>query len=588
MTAPQVHIIKRQIFELELESGLDHAEIEHHLSVLNREHLHAAIERVCNSIVPPDTVLQIDSLELELPQLHASQLTTEWVPTFEKRLREQLTKHLVQAVHRPAFYPVKEQPATARQGDLLAHYLQTGNMPWWAPAATRSAALKTFEAQLPTLSAAQKKQLAVLLNNPAVRQRASRQFSESALKKLVATLAKTSPSTGTPAVATLLQWQQALKKFLVAAQVLSSYAAWPEVLWETTLAAVARDGKLKKREHYVYALLTALALRYPRHAQALLQAAETAQVAVSGPLKKELKAQAARVRADRSPATSGDQSPLSAKSGNESPSPDNAGATAADAAKQPQAPPTAGKKPRQQRGQGPAEPPATQSASGKAEEAKPQPQNQAPAEQQHSKSVASSENAQPEQPSQLTPQSESWKRYLRLQWGQSPWEGEEIFIQNAGIVLLWPYLPRFFQFQGLAGEDGFNSEDDAMQAVHMLQYIGTGAAHDPEFECALSKLMCGLDLLDPLSHNMKLSSKQKSDCDNLLTAVIRNWDALGNASVIGFRGAWLLREGRLADSDSGWVLRVEQKTWDILMKKLPWSYNIVRLKWMERPIYVEW
>ena len=87
---------------------------------------------------------------------------------------------------------------------------------------------------------------------------------------------------------------------------------------------------------------------------------------------------------------------------------------------------------------------------------------------------------------------------------------------------------------------------------------------------------------------MKLKKKEIKACEELLTGVVKNWTALKNTSLDGFREAFLKREGKLTRNDNEWLLKIEQKAYDILLDKLPWSINIVKLPWMSGIMHVEW
>ena len=52
-----------------------------------------------------------------------------------------------------------------------------------------------------------------------------------------------------------------------------------------------------------------------------------------------------------------------------------------------------------------------------------------------------------------------------------------IEIKNAGIVIVWPYLDRFFQMLGMTDKGSFKTEENAVRAVHLIQYLVTGLIH---------------------------------------------------------------------------------------------------------------
>ncbi|MDH3976499.1 MAG: contractile injection system tape measure protein [Deltaproteobacteria bacterium] len=184
---------------------------------------------------------------------------------------------------------------------------------------------------------------------------------------------------------------------------------------------------------------------------------------------------------------------------------------------------------------------------------------------------------------------EHFESYAR---GREPWEREpladDIYIENAGLVILWPYMTRFFRHLDLLKDDCFVDHSSAMRAIHLLQYLATGEEQGPEYFLPLNKLLCGWDLSKPLERKVPLRKKEKSESEALLKALVGHWQALGNTSVDGLRTSFLQREGALTEKEKNWHLKVEGKTYDILMERLPWGISTVTLPWMKKILSVEW
>ncbi|HZD94145.1 MAG TPA: contractile injection system tape measure protein, partial [Candidatus Sulfotelmatobacter sp.] len=68
---------------------------------------------------------------------------------------------------------------------------------------------------------------------------------------------------------------------------------------------------------------------------------------------------------------------------------------------------------------------------------------------------------------------------------------QPVYIGNAGAVLLWPFLGRYFQTLGLLEKNAFRSESEKNRAIHLLQYLATGKLETPEHELLLNKVLCG-------------------------------------------------------------------------------------------------
>ncbi len=172
---------------------------------------------------------------------------------------------------------------------------------------------------------------------------------------------------------------------------------------------------------------------------------------------------------------------------------------------------------------------------------------------------------------------------------QSSFEDTDfITIQNAGLVLLWPFLQRFFENLEVIENKIFHNEMARHKAVCALQYL-CNTAETELFEGMLpfTKVLCGVPLentIPPIS----LSVAEKEMAEGLLSAVIKRGPHWGNLSLDGFRASYLCRQGSLRTRDGHWLLQVQKETYDITLEKLPWGMNTVKLPWMNEIILVEW
>ena len=165
---------------------------------------------------------------------------------------------------------------------------------------------------------------------------------------------------------------------------------------------------------------------------------------------------------------------------------------------------------------------------------------------------------------------------------------EEIYINNAGLILLWPYLNRLFEKLALVQEKAFVDGAATEKAILILQYLADGTTTAAEHQLILNKLLCGVDVVAPIAIEHEFTAPTKEACEDLLTAVIAHWSMLKNISVDGFRQAYLQREGVLTIRDGAWLLRAERKTYDIIVDNIPWPIHMVKLPWMHEGIIVEW
>jgi hypothetical protein len=165
---------------------------------------------------------------------------------------------------------------------------------------------------------------------------------------------------------------------------------------------------------------------------------------------------------------------------------------------------------------------------------------------------------------------------------------DDLYLQNAGQVILGPFLQPFFTNLELMEADQWINLDAAQQAPLILQYLVDESLISVESSLSLNKLLCGFDLSATLPMQLALTPAIESACTALLTAIIQHWSILGNTTIAGLRSTFLQRAGVLQRRHDGWLLQVEQQTPDILLDQLPWSIRVVKLPWMTEMLYVEW
>ncbi len=165
---------------------------------------------------------------------------------------------------------------------------------------------------------------------------------------------------------------------------------------------------------------------------------------------------------------------------------------------------------------------------------------------------------------------------------------ELVFIDNAGLVILWPFFGFYFQSLELIKENKFVSKDAASRAAYLLQYLATGLEEAHEHAMPLNKLLCHIPRARPLAAPITLSEQERTLSDELLTVAISRWEALKNTSIAGFRNSFLLRKGKLEWAEETVTLTVEPASYDMLIDKIPWTISTIKLPWLETPLHVKW
>jgi len=167
-------------------------------------------------------------------------------------------------------------------------------------------------------------------------------------------------------------------------------------------------------------------------------------------------------------------------------------------------------------------------------------------------------------------------------------EVEECYIANAGLILFWPFLGRFFKNLDLVEDNAFKSTEAQEKAALLIQYLLGDKPELDEFALPLNKLLCALPIEHPITTEYTITDDEKEGCEELLQSTIDNWGVLKGTSIAGFQGSFLNREAVLKKQENGWLLQVEKQAFDMLLEQLPWPLSIVKITWMNEPIYVEW
>ncbi|MEK8034492.1 contractile injection system tape measure protein [Ideonella sp. DXS29W] len=171
---------------------------------------------------------------------------------------------------------------------------------------------------------------------------------------------------------------------------------------------------------------------------------------------------------------------------------------------------------------------------------------------------------------------------------------DPIWVGDAGQVLLAAYAERLFKQQKLIDQGRFIDAHAQARGVQCLQTLCHGPGPVDEAQTVLSRLLCGVPPAEVLPEVPPLPDDTVTLLEQLLQAVIAHWKAVGHTSVAGLRESFLRREGRLlrdktpAGDPPRWRLRVQTRGFDVLLDRLPWSFQTIRLPWMQGALHVEW
>jgi len=187
-------------------------------------------------------------------------------------------------------------------------------------------------------------------------------------------------------------------------------------------------------------------------------------------------------------------------------------------------------------------------------------------------------------PRRLPPTAQPIAPALDLAFSRS----EEVYVQNAGLVLLWPFLSPLFHALGLCFRGQFADPMAMHRATGLLHYLVTGEREPVEYQLTLAKLLCGLDDEDLLEFGEPVSDAEAEECDRALQAAIAHAQILGEMSPTDFRTLFLLSQGVLSPRAESLLLRVERTPHTALVERFPWPCSWIRLPWLRIPLQVEW
>jgi hypothetical protein len=163
-------------------------------------------------------------------------------------------------------------------------------------------------------------------------------------------------------------------------------------------------------------------------------------------------------------------------------------------------------------------------------------------------------------------------------------------VNHAGLILLNPYINRFFEGTGVKhARENQLSPFATPRAAALLHYLATGHEDVYEYELGFIKILLGLnpETALPVAEGL-IRPDEREEAEALLQSVIHYWSLLKNTSVQGLRSSFLQRQGLLREDDNKWRLQMERAAFDMLLNQLPWGISIVKLPWMPKPIYTEW
>ncbi len=165
---------------------------------------------------------------------------------------------------------------------------------------------------------------------------------------------------------------------------------------------------------------------------------------------------------------------------------------------------------------------------------------------------------------------------------------ESLLVENAGLVLLWPFLSRLFDKLNLLEKGDFLDEESQQKAILLSEYLVIGKTEFQESFLALNKIICGASPDMFVDISLPLEKFELELCESLLNSVIKNWEKIENSSISTLRESFLIREGALIKFGSDFNLKIQKKPFDVLLDTLPWNISMIQTSFMKNRILVDW
>ncbi|BEM40973.1 hypothetical protein SME10J_47000 [Serratia marcescens] len=167
-------------------------------------------------------------------------------------------------------------------------------------------------------------------------------------------------------------------------------------------------------------------------------------------------------------------------------------------------------------------------------------------------------------------------------------------VSNAGVVLLWPLLPRLFiQLELLEKPQHdapyrFISQQTQQRAVWVLDALVWADDEPAEWRSMVNKWLCNWPLAAPLEVLSPKNNSQQQFLTSWLSTLSVQIPGLQQCGPDELRALFLQRPGVMQEGRNGWHLTVEGHASDIMLSRLPWPLKQLTLPWLPEPLEVVW
>ena len=151
---------------------------------------------------------------------------------------------------------------------------------------------------------------------------------------------------------------------------------------------------------------------------------------------------------------------------------------------------------------------------------------------------------------------------------------------------IWGFISIYLPFMDI--DEKFIDKHSISKALIATNYFITGNSGSDliEDDLILNKILCGVELDFVVDRSMSLNTDEVNICNSLMKNIISKWGKI--KSIDSLREWFLVRQGILVENDNSYLLNVNKKPQDLLLKDLPWKLNMISSKLIKKRIKIIW
>ncbi len=154
-------------------------------------------------------------------------------------------------------------------------------------------------------------------------------------------------------------------------------------------------------------------------------------------------------------------------------------------------------------------------------------------------------------------------------------------------MVLWPILPALFNRLGLLEKQKFIHRQVQFSAVDLLDYLIWGTEEIQTERKALNYVLCGLTTNED-TESLSIEPEKQLITEQWLDAIIRQLPSWKKLSRNDARQLFLQRPGELLVDEQEIKITIQPQPFDALLADWPWTLNIAKLPWLDRPLQIDW